>query len=36
MALYEYTVLAALAETEGALAGYSRRQQQISGTKRRH
>lgn len=28
MALYEYTVLAALAETEGALADYSRRQQQ--------
>jgi multidrug efflux system outer membrane protein len=28
MALYEYTVLAALAETEGALADYTRRQQQ--------
>ncbi len=28
MALYEYTVLAALAETEGALADYNRRQQQ--------
>lgn len=28
MVLYEYTVLAALAETEGALADYSRRQRQ--------
>jgi len=30
MALYEYAVLSALAETEGALADYSRRQQQAA------